>query len=229
MDYADRMVRLRHLATGATGLLADDGVHSYRRDAERGNDAGYLILLAQPYVQGQSVTFRPVTRPGEALPVASNDVLAEAYLQTSLDCHAWKNAFLNIHGWELPTADGAAKDVWDALEAHWPSKHSDEEYQRYHGLFLAQIVGLRARLDRVMQLFHHVLPHDYQASIIRACRQLEGEREVYLHLPALLSRVPNADDDAMFRERFAAVGRVLCNLSREADHRRDLLRDAQPG
>jgi hypothetical protein len=225
--YEDGILRLRNVATGASGVLAHDSVHSYRSDADRGDEFGYLILLAQTYVRGPTVSFVPVTRPGEALPIIPNILLAEAYLQTSMECHLWKSAFLNIHGWDLPTSAGhMVLDVWDAMEENWPPKYSDGEFARYQPLFVEQLRVLLGRLDRVMQLFHHVLPHDYQADIVRACRQLEVEHWTYQYLPALLRQVGGVGADEVFRARFSEVGRLLRQLSRDADQRRDVLRDA---
>jgi hypothetical protein len=207
--------------------LADDSVHSYRRDAERGNEHGFLVLLAQCFVRGELVQFTPVTRPGESLPVAPITLLAEAYLQTSLECHAWKNAFLNLHGWEVPDPQpGESADVCDIIEAHCIPTYSQATYQQYHPLFLAQLVGLRTRFDRVMQLFHHVLPHDFQAELVRGARQLDVERWSYMQLPGLLKQVAGVDAGAMFRGRFVGVLGVLTRVSRDADRRRDELTGA---
>lgn len=223
-SYENGVLRLTNVRTAAVGLLADDSVHSYRRDAGRGEEHGYLVLLAQCVVRGELVQFTPVTRPGESLPVTPITLLAEAYLQTSLECHAWKNAFLELQGWEVPDpVPGESSDVWDVIESHCIPTYAQDTYQRYHSLFLAELVGVRTRLDRVMQLFHHVLPHDYQAEIVRGTRQLDIELWSYLQLPGLLKQVSGVDADAMFRGRFVGVVSVLRRVSRDADRRRDEL------
>jgi hypothetical protein len=220
--YQGTLLKLRHEATGATGYLVDEYVSQYKENLKGPDQPGVLWLLAQCFEQNGIVSFQAVSRPGESLPVFPRVLLAEAYLQASLECHSWKNAFFARRGNDAHDDDGRQyTDVWDLLEGMWPTEYSAENYQRFHPLFLADMVGLRARLERLIQLFGHILPHGFQAELVRGVRQLEVERATYLHLPALIGAFPSTDADAMFRARFVGVNHVLRGLAQSADHLRD--------
>jgi hypothetical protein len=221
-DYRGTILKLRHVASDATGYLVDEYVTSYKENPNGPDHPGVLWLLAQCFVQQGVVSFQPVSRPGESLPVFPKVLLAEAYLQASLECHSWKNAFFVRRGGGAQEDNGRQyKDVWDLLETLWPESYTHEAYARFRPLFLSDMVGLRVRLDRVIQLFGHVLPHGFQAEVVRCIRQLEVERSTYLVLPELIRGFPNVDANAMFRGSFVGVHHVLRDLARNADRRRD--------
>jgi len=194
----------------------------------RGECYGHLMLLAQLIVDRETVTHIPMTRPDERVMPSPKPLLGEAYLEVSLDCHGWKNAFLNIHGWDIPEApiplgDAVANDlidVWDTLAAHCVPRYSEENYQKYRDLFLGPLLVVKTRFDRELNVFQHVLPHDFQADLVRGARQLGTEYVAYGQIPSILQSAPQFDIDPIFRGRFVSVIEVLKGISREADRRR---------
>jgi hypothetical protein len=153
------------------------------------------------------------------MPLPPGGLLSEVYLDVSLDCHGWKNFFLNVLGDEFPQ-DESGGDVWDLLEKHAP-KYSAANYERYRMLFMQGSTVVRARFDRALQLFGHALPYEFQAELVRGARQIQTEARGYLAIPQVLDQVPNfASPDALFQGRFLGTIFVLKSIARDADRRR---------
>lgn len=229
--YENRILYLRNVRTNSKCLLGDDSVHSYRTDPARGQQYGHLILLAQLFVYREVVQYTPMTRPDERVSPAPKPLLGEAYLEVSLDCHSWKNAFLDIHGWEIPQTPlplgdvltNERLDVWDAIAAHCVPSYSEQNYSKYRDLFLAPLILVKSRFDRALTVFQHVLPHDFQAELVRGARQLGVEFQTYGHIPSLLKAVPGFEVESLFRSPFVAVIETLKAIARDADQRRAAL------
>ncbi|MEJ1375860.1 MAG: HNH endonuclease signature motif containing protein [Candidatus Sedimenticola sp. (ex Thyasira tokunagai)] len=149
------------------------------------------------------------------------ELAAEAFLEASLDCHYWKNHFMSLTTPPLPEGQpGQFKDVWDLMAELWIPKYSEEIFQRYRPLFINGLLEVQRRFDRLIQLFPDVLPHDFRAKLVRASRQLDVERIVYLSLPKF---VEENQTNSFFYARFSGAIRVLRDIVRDSDERRELL------
>jgi hypothetical protein len=162
-------------------------------------------------------------RPAQALP-GKLELASEAFLEASLDCHRWKVHFMSLAGRGLAQGKaGQFTDVWDLMVELWIPKYSEEAYSRFRPLFTEGLREIQDLLDRLIQLFADVLPPDFRSLLVRANRQLEVERSVYVQLPALLAagviRIEHVEH--FFYGRFVEVVRVLRNVSRDADRRRE--------
>ena len=157
----------------------------------------------------------------------SMELAAEALLEASLDCHYWKVRFMGLAGPDLPKSrEGEFTDVWDCFAELWVPKYTDEVYRRFLPLFDDGIARLQTRFDRLIQLFADVLPTDFQAMLVRANRQLETERSVYLHLASFAGEsTDEKTKNAFFYQRFTGVISVLREISRGADARRESAQD----
>lgn len=158
------------------------------------------------------------------------ELAAEAFLQASLDAHLWKNWFRSLAESPLPDGQpGQFMDVWDLMAELWLPQHSPENYSRFKPLFSEGLRTVCGRFDRLIQLFPDVLPADFRALLVRATRQLEGERQVYLQLPELFGTiVPPEQYDTFFAPRFVDVIHVLRDVARTADRSRELLMAPRP-
>ncbi|WP_169978435.1 HNH endonuclease signature motif containing protein [Tautonia rosea] len=154
------------------------------------------------------------------------ELVSEALLEASLDCHNWKIRFIFMAGPNnLPQGNADdALDIWDRMSEHWIPKYSEANYQRFKHLFDEGIRAVQERFDRLIHLFPDALPADFRILLLRANRQLEVERSVYLQLPALFGGVVSVEEsESFFCTRFTEVVRVLRDVSREADRRRNSL------
>lgn len=115
---------------------------------------------------------------------------------------------------------GQFRDVWDLMAELWIPKYSEETFQSYKPLFRDGLPAVQRRFDRLIQLFSDILPHDFRAKLVRASRKLEVERTVYSSLPNF---VKENQANAFFYGRFVEVIRVLRDIARDADERRELL------
>lgn len=200
-------------------------MQSFRENATRGPGFGHLILMAQTFIRGDQVFFEPVPRPGERIEYRPRSLVSEALLEASLDCHYWKILLMNTHAAELPGgAAGESVDVWDLMEARWIPTYTPDAYKQFAPIFVQGLNEMRRRFDRLLQLFQHALPKDYQAELVRAGRQLSVEQHAYVYLPHMQGMTSvDIDLNLMFRSRFVGVINVLRRCSREADRRRDEL------
>lgn len=160
---------------------------------------------------------------------AKLEFASEALLEASLDSHRWKVWFLSLAGPNLPEGKpGEFVDVWDPMAELWIPKYSEDAYQRFKPLFDVGLREVQRRFDRLIQLFPDVLSQDFRLLLVRANRQLEVERSVYLQLPSLFGGATSAEQNGpYFYQRFAGVVRVLRDVSRDADRRRESLSVAQ--
>jgi hypothetical protein len=167
-------------------------------------------------------------RPPTELP-GKLELASEAFLEASLDCHRWNVWFMSLAGPNLPDGKGAFTDVWDAMAELWIPKYAEDAYRRFLPLFIEGLREVQGRFDRLIQLFPDVLPPDFRSLLVRAHRQLEGERSVYALLPALAGGgIITADQlEGFFHVRFREVVRVLRDVSRDADRRRESLAGTQ--
>jgi hypothetical protein len=215
-----------------------DSVYSFDHNAQRGPKFGFLKLRVQVYVQGKDIRYEPVTRPGERLSVIPYSLLDEALLEATLLFHDWKNLLMAGRADASPAVDlvrhmpglsNEFSDVWDLMEAGWVPEYTDENYDHFIPLFKVGIEQLRTGIDRLLTVFGHVLPSDYQAELVRGSRRLASEGEAYWMVRYFGlglgrgNRSPENEAHA-FRLRFTEVIRVLRHLDREADRRRDLLK-----
>ena len=65
-----------------------------------------------------------------------------------------------------------------------------------------------------------MLPHEFRAKLVRASRQLDVERTVYFSLPNFVQK---DQENLFFYTRFVEIIRVLRDIARDADHRRETL------
>jgi len=157
------------------------------------------------------------------------ELAAEAFLEASLDAHRWRVWFMSLAAPNLPGGKpGEFVDVWDVMAERWIPKYTKEAYSRFSPLFGDGLREVRGRFDRLIQLFPDVLPPDFRSLLVRANRQLEVEQSVYLQLPGLLGGVvPAQQCGPLFYERFVEVIRVLRDVARDADRRRESLTTTQ--
>jgi hypothetical protein len=153
------------------------------------------------------------------------ELASEAFLQASLDCHRWKVWFMSLAGPNLPHGKpGEFTDVWDLMAELWIPKYTEDTYRRFVPLFIQGLREVQGRFDRLIQVFPDVLPPDFRSLLVRAHRQLEVEQSAYAHLPELVVGVIAADRvGLLFHVRFVEVIRVLRDVSRDADRRRESL------
>jgi hypothetical protein len=154
------------------------------------------------------------------------ELVSEALLEASLDCHHWKVEFMALAAPNLPEGKpGEYADVWDLLIELWIPQYTDDVYRRFLPLFISALRDAQGRFDRLIQLFPDALPPDFRALLVRANRQLEVERSVYAQLPAFVSRGLVSTDgvEFFFHSRFVGVVRVLSDVARDADRRRKSL------
>jgi hypothetical protein len=158
------------------------------------------------------------------------ELAAEAFLQASLDCHYWKVFFMTICEPDISErkTDGYA-DVWDAMVELWVPKYSEVNYKRFLPLFVEGTREIQYRFDRLVQLFPDVLPYDFRSNLVRAHRQLQAESSAYVALDTQLKGViPAKSVPNFFYGRFAEIIRVLRDISRDADKRRESLVEQVP-
>lgn len=163
------------------------------------------------------------SKPAE-LAAQSGELAAEAFLEASLDCHRWKTHFMSISEQDLPAGrEGAFADVWDVFAELWVPEYTEDKYQKFLPLFDASLLVVQQRFDRLIQLFTDVLPLDFRVILVRANRQLNTERTVYLLFKEILGEeVEHEVLKQFFYQRFVGVIRVLREVSRDADARRQL-------
>lgn len=154
---------------------------------------------------------------------ATLELAAEALLEASLDSHRWKVWFMSLTDPNLPEGKpGEFDDVWDLMAELWIPKYSKNTYLRFTPLFADGIREVQGRFDRLIQLFPDVLPDDFRSLLVRANRQLETERTVYLQLPAMVGdMITEEQSEGIFYACFAGVIRVLRDVARAADRRRE--------
>jgi hypothetical protein len=219
--YTGDFFALKHLTTGTELLMSDDNVIDYRADPDHD---GFLILKAQVVIGDGEPRVIPKTHPNETITLRPTSLLREAYVDASLDCYEWKNAFFRILGtWEIDVSGLPAQhDVWDAMRTVIPG-FSVEEFERWKPLFLQHLVRVRTRIDRCIQMFGYILPSDLQAMLLRGARQLGVEQAAYLGLPSMYAAFPQVDQDGMFSARFSSVIDTLQTAAREIErHAREL-------
>lgn len=220
LGYTGRIVTVQHVTTSAQAAFDDDNYGEYRGDAPRGPDFGVLMLNGQLVVRGGVGTIHPLRR-GEHYSATPTSLVAEAYLEASLDCHKWKIDFVTLLGLHRvahnPRAPGA--DIWDVMDGAVPD-YSPELYAHCRPLFNTSVDVLVRRFDRLIQNFGRVLPEDFQVELVRAQRQLSVEQFAYRTLPELVQHIPGVDAQSMFRGRFLSVIALLKSIARRADDAR---------
>jgi hypothetical protein len=155
--------------------------------------------------------------PTDAANAAKLELVSEALLEASLDCHRWKNDFVVLAGPDLPSGEpNLYADVWDLMLQLWVPHYRGDVYQRFLPLFTSSLSLIQARFDRLLRVFADVLPPDFRVLLVRASRQLEVERPIYEALPRI-------GGHGLFHARFAGVVRVLADVDRDADRRRNAL------
>ncbi len=149
------------------------------------------------------------------------EYLSEVFLEASLDCHSWKLYYFDIRGVPL-SSDKKHDDVWDMLIDKAQHQYSQETYSRFKPLFSTGLDDVKRRFDRVVHLYSDILPFDFRTILLRAYRQLDTEQRAYPILPPLFERL-GGPDHALFNGRFKEVFRILRNVAREADKRREAI------
>jgi len=128
---------------------------------------------------------------------------------------------MHLAGPDLPSGrEGQFTDVWDCFAELWIPEYTEDIYAKFLPLFDDGLLQVQQRFDRLIQLFADVFPPDFKAVLIRANRQLNTERIVYLAVKNIFSEP--ADRDSFFYQRFVGVIGVLREISRDADARREL-------
>ena len=170
--------------------------------------------------------------PEHATSGGRKELEAEALLETSLACHSWKNLFmrLRVHGLGPSMSKaGSYNDVWQLMAEEWVPEATAASYAQYLPLFDPGLTDVRRLFDRLIQLFSDVLPHDYRAELVRVSRQLEVERLAYLSFRSMWewdSDIIAEHRSVWFAARFDGVIRVLQQVARDADRRREELMPA---
>jgi hypothetical protein len=219
-DANEDTFKIQNTRSGHFCTLGTDHVHEFLSNPAR--DLGdvrhaFLKLKVQLFVRASEVYIKPTPRPGEPVE-GTSPLLPEALLQVSLDCHAWKNYFMNLAATRLPDgAPGEYVDMWHLMESRWLPTYSIASYDKYRPLFETGLRDIRQRFDRAAQVFAHVLSHEFQVSLSKASRQLGVESKGYSLLPSMIQHL---HPQTNFQARFVGVVRVLKDLSRDADRRR---------
>lgn len=165
----------------------------------------------------------PIDLPGKL------ELASEALLEASLDCHRWKVRFMALAKPNLPDGrPGEFKDVWDTMAKLWIPKYTEDTYLHFMPLFAEGLREVQGLFDRLIQLFPDVLPPDFRSLLVRAHRQLDVERTLYVYLPELVQAGAITSDQVadFFRIRFVEVVQVLREVARDADRRRESLMEA---
>ena len=145
------------------------------------------------------------------------DSLLQALLHVRLECHLWKAHFIQLAGSDLPApSQGAFRDMWDVMLAHWIPVYTPENYERYSPLFGAAIKDTRDRFERLRQVYARVLPRDVSRRLKQATQQLQFESAAWRWIPG---RTAIENPDRLMAARFKGVIRLLSLISRDADQR----------
>ena len=66
----------------------------------------------------------------------TNDYAKEVYLEFSLACHEWKNAYINLYpGGFMDEEGGTFEDVWDKMIKTARHEYSAAQWNKYRPLF----------------------------------------------------------------------------------------------
>ncbi len=131
---------------------------------------------------------------------------------------------MGLAGPDLPTGrEGQFTDAWDCFSELWVPEYTEDNYAKFLPLFDGGLLRMEQRFDRLIQLFADVFPPDFKAALVRANRQLNLARMTYLMLKNILGEAAeHISFNLFFRQRFVGVIRVLRDISRDADARREL-------
>ena len=154
------------------------------------------------------------------------ELIQEALLQTSLDCHYWKVQFMSLLGGSLPkSSPGQFDDVWDAMAELWVPKYDLQIYEKYKILFTSAINTVCQRFNSLGAQYADALSPSVRILLLRGQRQLQAEQFGYLLLPNLSNSgsVETSNLNGFFYQRFVGVIRVLREIARESDRIRESL------
>ena len=155
-------------------------------------------------------------------PGGQREYAGEVLLEVSLDCHSWKIFYMSLYHGDYGADQGLKfRDIWDAMIETCDHRYSDETWRQYRPLFETASADVQRRFDRLIQLYPDVLPYDFRTLLLRSHRQLDVQRTVYLQLPYLLRHILQDRHDAFFRHPLTETLRILRDVAREADHRRE--------
>jgi hypothetical protein len=143
------------------------------------------------------------------------ELISEALLQVSLECHGWKIGFMALTPNLADGTDGQHENVWDLMQECWIPPYSPQAYQTYNGLFISKLPALIEKLTRVSMVFADVLPDTIRVELLRGSRQLAVEARAYAAMRQWA--IPAEHHSEYFHIRFTEVIRVLRDLSGKAD------------
>ena len=155
--------------------------------------------------------------PAEALAPDAFEIHLEALLQVRLECHLWKAHFIQVSNRDVP--DGRSDrylDIWDLMLSEWIPTYSPQKFEQFKPLFDDALKDMRARFERLVNVYDSVLPRDVKKRLMRAMRQLDFASASYRWIPA---RSVIESPDVLFAARFKAAIRLLSLIARDADQR----------
>lgn len=125
-EVTDVGVRILNLRTNHSTILGKDHIHHFTSNPGRsvigGTQRGFLTLLVQIYLQGNTLSIRPCPRPGEVVPPQRTDTVekwvdfrypADSGLQGDLEARGYRVAWclesrlarkIDLEGWEVVVA-----------------------------------------------------------------------------------------------------------------------------
>jgi len=126
-EVADTGIRISNIRTGHSTILGKDHIHHFTSNPGRsisgGIQRGFLTLLVQVYLQGNSLSIRPCARPGEPVPPHPIETAekrvdlrypSDSGLQAQLEARGYRVAWcfesrlarkVEIEGWEIVVED----------------------------------------------------------------------------------------------------------------------------
>lgn len=145
----------------------------------------------------------------------------EVYLEISLACHRWKNAYMSFDPDRFRADEGQFTDIWERLEKTPPPSFSAETWRKYLPLFVNHANAFRAELDRISVAYGNLLPEEFRKHMIDTQRLIIAPQTVYQQFPAIIAQGKDVDRDPLFHCCFQQMIQALTRLSREADRLRE--------
>jgi hypothetical protein len=187
---------------------------------------GFIRKLTPDLVRRYNSSWRDIVKlrlTPQVEDAGQKELAVEALFEANLDCEFWKAFFVSLAKLNLQGAAEEYGDYWEIIEQNVP-KYSEETYANFRPLFVEGTHEMQSRFDRLVQIFPDVLPYDFRANLVRGHRQLEAVSTGYMALGAQLVEVLPPDVASMFfYTLFAEIIRVLRDISRDANRRRESL------
>lgn len=112
----------------------------------------------------------------------SQDVIElhrEAYTQTSLALHYWKNVYIGLNPELKKPAQKQYDNVWSMLRAEGVPRLDGANWTRYRPMFEGELQLLSSRLQDSLSAYDDVISASTRTLISRTRTQLESSRSLY--------------------------------------------------